>query len=117
VVFIVLGANVFLTKVVAGGLYSRIVYAEKSPDKWQKEFDEYAKTGGQWPYNDSIDCPSHILRFLNVWGVLLAAVLLILSVLNPVESGAKKADQTATNSHIANAVQQPAIPTNAPSGQ
>jgi hypothetical protein len=112
-VFIVLGANILVRHIIVGQLHRRIVFAENNTEKWNVEFNEYKKSGGQWPYTHSIDLTGKLLRGLSVWGVLLASGLLIIAVLHPFKNETRKGNGSTTNSTVAATTGQPAMGTNA----
>jgi len=77
VILFYLGANLLTTRCMVGMHYNQYLYADKNPDRWQKEFEENKRF---WPYTERIEYLGVGMRFFKVWLPIIAAVLLIFSL-------------------------------------
>lgn len=59
----------------------RVEYAEKDDARWDSEYRRYAGIGHAWPYTNTIECATKVLRFLKMMLPLVSGVCLIVAAI------------------------------------
>ena len=79
-VFIFLGLNVLMTRLMSHLHFKQYLYAEENTKRWKKEFDDSRGKRTPWPYTKSIENLGEVMRITKTWLPVIGAVLFLMSL-------------------------------------
>jgi hypothetical protein len=80
-VLIALACNLLGAYLMSEWFRRRVEYAEQDSARWELEYRKYSGIRHPWPYTQSIECATKILRFLKMILPLASGICLIIAAL------------------------------------